>query len=192
MDYKYSYINSENNSNRINKRHNYSSTMQNLKNIYPKENKTSLNYSKLKFNQNILINLLKKTNIKKLRHCSHTKLNYMPFKKKKLNFEFKASYNINSKFHDLPMLSKFHNITDEKINELINSNNNCKSVKANIINNIQTNINNISTHKKNNNNTFRYQANNNLFKNFKNMRQSLNKRKYIISLSELNSNRTND
>ena len=190
MDNKYIYLNSENNRNRIIQKHNYSSTMKNLMYKKPKRNITSLDYSKLKFNQNILINLLKKTNLKKFRHCSHSKLNYAPFNKKELQYDFKTSYNLNRKFHDLPIISKFHNITDEKINELIKSNDNCKSVKENCINNIRTNINDISTRKKDN--TFRHQTNNYLFNNLKNGRQSLTKKKFIFSLGELNSNRTND
>jgi hypothetical protein len=191
MDNKYIYLNSENKRNRIIQKHSYSSTMKNLMHKKPKRNITSLDYSKLKFNQNILINLLKKTNLKKFRHCSHSKLNYIPFNKKELQFDFKTSYNLNRKFHDLPIISKFHNITNEKINELIKSDNNCKSVKVNFINNIQTNINDISTRKKYNN-TFRHQANNNRLNNLKNGSQSLTKKKLIASLGELNSNYTND
>ncbi len=191
MDKKNIYFKTENN-NFINKKYLRSSLMTNIVSKLPKRSRTSLNYSKLKFNQNILINLLKKTNLKKQQNYSQTKLNYIPSNKKYTNLDFKIAYNLNKKFHDLPVVSKFHNITDEKINELIKSNNNNRRKSLNLKktnNNIKTNINK-NTSKKNYIN-FVCQTNNdkNMFivKNMSRMKS----KKLKIRLSELNSNFTN-
>ena len=51
----------------------------------------------------------------------NSKIKYFPFNKNILNTHFRISYSLNKKFYNLPGLSKFHNINDEKINNLIKS-----------------------------------------------------------------------
>lgn len=191
MDKKNIYIKTEKD-NYINKRYLISSPMTNINSKLPKRSSTALNYSKLKFNQNILINLLKKTNLKKQQNYSQTKLNYIPSNKKYMNLGFKIAYNLNKKFHDLPVVSKFHNITDEKINELIKSNNNNRRKSLNLKktnNYIKSNINKNSSKK----NYINFVCQNNNDKNIfivKNIRRMKSK-KLKMRLSELNSNFTN-
>ena len=102
-----------------------------------KRRKSSINYSKLKFNQNILINILKKENLKKIHNNQNThtntylKVNNNSENKNFLFKNYKISYNLNKKFHDLPVLSNFHNITDEKINDLIKTEENINEFKPN-------------------------------------------------------------
>lgn len=85
--------------------------------------KKKLDYTKLRINKNILKNIIKRSNLKKLhkKSLTHTKLEFFNKKKNLINPEFKASYDLNKKFHELPSLSKFTNITCEKINYLIKS-----------------------------------------------------------------------
>jgi hypothetical protein len=56
------------------------------------------------------------------RNRTKTKLNYFPKRKNNFNKEFKFITNLNQKYLDLPGISNFHNITSEKINSLIKSN----------------------------------------------------------------------
>lgn len=90
--------------------------------------KRRYNISKIKFNQNIVINLLKKKKFKKRDGAGQTKLLIFPFKSCNnnnnndiLNTDFKICYNLNNNFHDLPGLSKFRNLTVENMNNLIKS-----------------------------------------------------------------------
>ena len=114
------YVKTENPKN-INKKRksNYFSTMPNLRN-----RKSIIYNEKPKFKQNVLLNLLKKLHLKHY-HIEHPKQKInQNYNINILNKNFKLSYNLNKKFQDLPCLSKFHNITDEKISDLIKSNNN--------------------------------------------------------------------
>ena len=123
MEKKEINLNNENSENtKPNKITNFSSTAPFL-NLKANRRKSSINYSKLKFNQNILIDILKKANLKKIHinqntHANiYTDLNLKNNTKNKnllyKNFKnYKISYNLNKKFHDLPVLSNFHNITD--------------------------------------------------------------------------------
>lgn len=92
-----------------------------------------------------LLNILKKKNLKKKQRISPTysKINNKPFTEKIINYSLKTSYNLNKKFHDLPGLSQFQNITDEKINNLINKSNviSNKSLKLSNITNIKVRFN---------------------------------------------------
>ena len=119
------FINTENyTSSRIKPINNskFSYTMPNLKNKISKKKNLS---NHLKFNNNILINLLKKSNLKKKRFISqtHSKITFNSFNNENINSkltkDIKILYNLNKKFHDLPGLSKFHNLTNEKMNNLI-------------------------------------------------------------------------
>ena len=122
MENKEIYLETEESKNiKSNIKVNYSKTVPNLDYKY-KKRKNPLNYSKLIFNKNILANILKKTNIKKrpnINHTISTKMNNNPIKSNCLITNFKLSYNLNNKFHNLPGISNFHNITDEKISDLI-------------------------------------------------------------------------
>ena len=119
------FINTENyTSSRIKPINNskFSYTMPNLKNKISKKKNLS---NHLKFNNNILLNLLKKSNLKKKRFISqtHSKITFNSFNDENINSkltkDIKILYNLNKKFHDLPGLSKFHNLTNEKMNNLI-------------------------------------------------------------------------
>ena len=119
------FINTENyTSSRIKPINNskFSYTMPNLKNKISKKKNLS---NHLKFNNNILLNLLKKSNLKKKRFISqtHSKITFNSFNNENINSkltkDIKILYNLNKKFHDLPGLSKFHNLTNEKMNNLI-------------------------------------------------------------------------
>ena len=100
----------------------FSHTTSNLNNKISKK-KYSLNHSK--FGHNLLISLLKKSNLKKKLGISKTnsKIILNSFNGNNttnhLTKDIKICYNLNKKFHDLPGLSKFHNLTDEKMNNLI-------------------------------------------------------------------------
>ena len=111
-----------NNRAKSSKKPKFSHTMPNLNNKLSKK-KYSLNHSK--FNHNLLIKLLKKSNLKKKRGLSqtHSKITFNSFNGNNttgyLTKDIKICYNLNKKFRDLPGLSKFHNLTDEKMNNLI-------------------------------------------------------------------------
>ena len=97
-----------------------------------KRRKSSIKYSQLKFNQDILINILKKANLKKMhknQNNTDLNLNNKSENKNRLYKNNKISYNLNKKFHDLPVLSNFHNITDETINDLLKSDENNNEFK---------------------------------------------------------------
>jgi hypothetical protein len=53
-----------------------------------------------------------------------SKIDSVPFTTSLKKHGFKLSYSINKNFQDLPIMLRFHNITNEKINYLINSENN--------------------------------------------------------------------
>ena len=78
MDKKNIYFKTEND-NFINKKYLISSLMTNIVSKLPKRSRTSLNYSKLKFNQNILINLLKKNKFKKTTELFPNKIELYSF-----------------------------------------------------------------------------------------------------------------
>ena len=101
------------------------------------EKKSSLNSTKLKFNQNILLNLLKKSNLKKHKKAiTLSKFNSNSYNENILNTDFKISFNINKKFRDLPGLSKFRNLTYEKMNYLLKSEDKLTNeIKLNNLNN---------------------------------------------------------
>ena len=117
----HSKISSKNNLNTESNTHN--------SNISNKKDKTSnLNYSKLKFNQNILLNLLKKSSFS-INHKIHTKSTSTSINSKFKNSIYdnkkilnKLSKN-NVKYKNIPGISKLHNLTDIKINNIINNNN---------------------------------------------------------------------
>ena len=88
-----------------------------------KKSKSKYDNSTL-INQNILFNIMKNSKLKKYRQRNRTKtkLNYFPKSKNNFNKDFKFITNLNQKYLDLPGISNFHNITSEKINSLIKSN----------------------------------------------------------------------
>ena len=90
-----------------------STTMPNLKNKLKK--KPALNYSKLKFKQNVLLNILRQSYFRKNKKSTN---NHSKPKNKLL------SYKINKKYQDIPGISKFHNLTNETINDLIKTTDN--------------------------------------------------------------------
>ena len=94
-----------------------------------KENPSKLNYSKLKFNQNILLNLLKrssfsanyKLHINTTPTTTNSKIKNPIINNKKLQYKISKS---NIKYKNIPGISKLHNLTDNNINNIINSNDN--------------------------------------------------------------------
>lgn len=208
MDKNEIYLKTEVNDNNIKKKRRFSSTMPNLKRKSQKKSYT-LNYSKLKFDQNVLINILKKSNLKrnKTLRNNNSKYNSIPYKTTIIKNGFKISYNINRKLHDLPVMSRFHNITGEKITDLLKSDHNLyETLKPYKIKNINRKINekrnkteffNKNFSKKNNNRiqTFlnlRYQNENNKNNNRKYQFNSLNKdsKNTKLSLNEISTNYT--
>ena len=75
--------------------------------------------SKITFNQKVIANLFKNANLKK-NHMRNSKLNFIHFKTTVKKDQFQM-YKINSNLHDLPIMLRFHNITNEHISELIKS-----------------------------------------------------------------------
>ena len=75
--------------------------------------KTKLDYSKIKINRDILSNIIKTSNLKKLQKINktQTKLHYFHNAENDLNKDMKISTNLNEKFKDLPGISKYRNIT---------------------------------------------------------------------------------
>ena len=176
MEKKLICLKTENSSDiKRNRESNFFSTIPNLK-----KRKSSINYAKLKFNQNVLVNILKKAHLNQY-HKINTQSKNSPniYSMNILNSNFKISYSLNKKFRNLPNLSNFHNITDEKINELIKSNgiNEFKPLKSDKIVNIKA----IFNHKKNSKvrNKYSNKINNTpLFKNNTISDEKLNKSIY--------------
>ena len=169
-----------------------------------KKGKSKLNY-KLKFKKDILINILKKTNLRKSNtHMCNTYsgFNNKRFKDKNKSTDCKLEYNLNKKFRDLPGISKFHNLTNEKINDLININSN--SIMFYNYNNIKTNFIECYKNKTERNNTPLF--NKSHYNNKENINYSNNTsynkkklKKYIIDskrsdlyLNDINSNTKNN
>lgn len=75
-------------------------------------------------NQKIIFNMMKNSKGKNYRQRNKTKcnLNYFPKSKNRFSKDFKYITNLNQNYLDLPGISNFHNITGEKINSLIKSN----------------------------------------------------------------------
>ena len=75
-------------------------------------------------NQKIFFNMMKNSKEKNYRQRNKTKcnLNYFPKSKNRFSKDFKYITNLNQNYLDLPGISNFHNITGEKINSLIKSN----------------------------------------------------------------------
>ena len=196
-----------------NNKRQFTLTMPNLDYKY-KKRKYGLNYSKLKFKQNVLINILKKTNLRKKNNIHNTSKNTFIPKNTSLFYNFKLSYNINKKFHDLPGISNFHNITDEKINDLINSNdneislkpftsqnilnmkaNNNKKINNNLLNrrnNTPFFINTIINNGRNYNDRYKNSNNNCIINNKKNKKLSLDSKTINGNLNKININYTNN
>ena len=178
MEIKEIYLQTENFKNiKPNQKQNFATTMSNLDYNF-KKRKHSLNYSKLKFKQNVLVNILRKRNLKKCRNVRHTssRIQFIPINTNILNNNYKLSYNLNKKYHDLPGISNFHNITDEKINDLISSkdNNTFKLLNSQKIINIKSNL-----HNKNHNNFINKDNNTQfLIKNFKNINNKAYNNRY--------------
>ena len=125
-------------------KHKFSSTAPNT--IMKSKRKYFFNSSKLKFEQNILLSLLKKTHLKKHKQkITLSKFNSESYDKNNINTDdIKISYNINKKFRDLPVLSKFRNLTYEKMNSLIKSEDELTEPKQ--LNNINKNNNNYKSY----------------------------------------------
>ena len=125
MDEKTIYLKTEanTNTNRL-KLSELNSTMNNFTQNISKS-KTKLDYSKIKINRDILSNIIKTSNLKKLQKINktQTKLHYFHNAENDLNKDMKISTNLNEKFKDLPGISKYRNITIEKINDLLKSSN---------------------------------------------------------------------
>ena len=168
---------------KFNKKRILSATITNLKQIIPQKSNV-LNYS-LKFDQNILINLLKKSKLKKTQMRNNkSKIDSAPFTTSIKKRCFKYSYNINKNFQDLPVMLRFHNITNEKINYLINSDNNryeslISYTNKNYKSNKKLNRNNIFNEKRNKTASFNknYSRNNN-----NNNKRNNNKEEKLLSL----------
>ena len=116
------------------KKHKFSLSMRNYNLKLSKAN-SQLKHPKIKLKQQLLINLLKNSNIKRRTggNQTHSIISYHSFNNIKdniLNTDFKNYYNLNKNFHNLPGLSKFHNLTNEKMNNLIKSDVNYKSAKS--------------------------------------------------------------
>ena len=125
MDDKKIYLKSEHNTNKNKlKLSELKLTMNNFTQKINKS-KTKLDYSKIKINRDILSNLIKTSNLKKLHKINRTqtKLHYFHKAKNEFNKDLKISTNLNDKFMDLPSISKYRNITSEKINDLLKSSN---------------------------------------------------------------------
>jgi hypothetical protein len=90
-----------------------------------KRRSSTINYSKLKFNKNILIQILKKTTLRKILDKKNKTKIYKTSKVNDFNINDKpVNYktdNLFRKFQNMPEMKKYHNITAEKINDLINS-----------------------------------------------------------------------
>lgn len=96
-----------------------------------KKSKSKYDNSTL-INQNILLNIIKNSKRKNYhrRNRTKTKLNYFPKSKNNFYKDFKFITNLNKKYLDLPGISNFHNITSEKINSLIKSNDKEEETKS--------------------------------------------------------------
>ena len=137
MNKKKIYLNTENYTylNKVtNIKHKYSLSMRNYNHKLYKANSQSKHH-KIKLKQQLLINLLKQPNIKKHSggNQTHSIISYHSFNSINdhiLNTDFKNFYNLNKNYHNLPGLSKFHNLTDEKMNNLIKSEVNLESGKS--------------------------------------------------------------
>ena len=92
-----------------------------------KRRSSTINYSKLKFNKNILIQILKKTTLRKILDKKNKTKIYKTSKITDFNVNDKpgnSMYKTNdlfNNFQNMPEMKKYHNITVEKINDLINS-----------------------------------------------------------------------
>ena len=90
-----------------------------------KRRSSTINYSKLKFNKNILIQILKKTTLRKILDKKNKTKIYKTSKVNDFNINDKpVNYktdNLFRKFQNMPEMKKYHNITAEKISDLINS-----------------------------------------------------------------------
>ena len=123
----------------------YSLSMRNYNDKFYKANSLS-KHRKIKLKQKLLINLLKQSNIKNIKKRSggnktHSIISYHSFNSINdniLNTDFKNFYNLNKNFHNLPGLSKFHNLTDEKMNNLIKTETNLYKKSAKSFNNINS------------------------------------------------------
>ena len=204
---------------------------ENNNNIDSKNKKLNLNinYAKLKFNKNILIQILKKTSLKKFiskkkkSQSNPSKINNrndikIPIKinnfnriSKTLGDYSKTVPKINKDFKMIPGIEKFHNITLEKINDLISTSNDTfrehkntekliqslkiDSIKKATIENIKNNyinINDINISKENilpylNKKSNRY--NNTYINTFGN---DINKQKRCLSLRKSDKNDVNE
>ena len=138
MNKKKIFLNTENYENLskvTNIKHKYSLSMRNYNHKFYKANSQS-KHRKIKLKQQLLINLLKQSNIKKHQNGNqiHSVINYHSFNNINdniLNTDFKNYYNLNKNFHNLAGLSKFHNLTYEKMNNLIKyETNQFKSAKS--------------------------------------------------------------
>ena len=108
--------------------------------------KKKLNFSKLKFGKNLLIDILKKSRLRKIseskskaKNSNSSRAKIFNNTEKHLDKKNKNVNNIYKNFQDLPEMKKFHNITLEKLSDLINSNeeidkNNCPKYKYNNLN----------------------------------------------------------
>ena len=126
MDKLNLFIRTDNNSN-LPIRAKLTPKIPNLKAKSGKKNKSS-NSTKLKFSKNVLIDLLKKSNLKKRKskNFSHTQL-----KSNNNNFQgnnhlytnYQVSNNLENNFYKFPNLSNYHNLTDDKLSNLLSTSN---------------------------------------------------------------------
>ena len=188
-------------------------TIPNLK--YKRKKKPTLNYSKLKFKQNVLLNILRKSNLRKNKKKSHIQQSELisnnQLKRSIPNPNNNLLYKLNKKYIDILGISKYHNVTDETINDLIKSkddtNNEIKKTNENTYSSLQSyNITRISgkfSHQNtfnlffnkaniNSQNNFnnRYERNKEMIYKVKNdfSRNSINSKKFKLNKNELSSN----
>ena len=122
--------------------------------------------SVLNFDKDILISILKKENLKRSpisNYTSKTSKNLTIFKNNKSKY-IKTPPNLIKKFRDLPGISKCHNLTNNKINDIIKSSDNLYYYKNNLISKSKRDINSIKNLNKNIKN-FLLNSNFNFYKN---------------------------
>jgi len=116
-----------------------------------KRRSSTINYSKLKFNKNILIQILKKTTLRKILDKKNktkidktSKITDFNFNENKPLSPTNKTGNLFNNFQNILEMKKYHNITTEKINDLINSNDELdKSSKINQVNKKKYKIHNL-------------------------------------------------
>ena len=91
--------------------------------------KKKLDFSKLQFGKNLLIQILKKSRLRKIsesknktKNSNSSRAKIFNNTEKHLDSRNKIVNKIYKNFQDIPEMKKFHNITLEKLSDLINTN----------------------------------------------------------------------